>query len=112
MNQIKISIIMTVYETGFYLDEALKTIFDQSFQEFEIICVDDCSKDKLTRTILQEYQNKHENMKILWCEENIGSGNARNLGFSQAKGEYTIFLDADDMFTYDFLEKMYQCIKE
>lgn len=112
MNQIKISIIMTVYETGFYLDEALKTIFDQSFQEFEIICVDDCSKDKLTRTILQEYQNKHENMKILWCEENIGPGNARNLGFSQAKGEYTIFLDADDMFTYDFLEKMYQCIKK
>lgn len=112
MNQIKISIIMPVHNTGIYLEEALKTVFKQSLQEFELICVDDSSSDKQTKDILRSYQDRHDNMQIIWLESNVGAGIARNIGFSNAKGEYTIFLDADDLFAEDFLEKMYDCISE
>lgn len=101
---------MPVYNTGVYLEEALKTIFSQKFQSFELICVDDFSDDYLTKSILQSYNNKNENMKVIWLERNTGAGKARNIGFAKAIGEYTIFLDADDLFAEDFLEKMYQSI--
>lgn len=110
MNQIRISIIIPVYNTGVYLEEALKTVFSQKFRSFELICVDDFSDDYLTKNILQNYCDKYENMKVIWLERNAGAGNARNIGFSKATGEYTIFLDADDLFAEDFLEKMYNCI--
>ena len=105
-----ISIIMPVYNTGKYLGEALESIFSQSFLNFELICVDDSSNDELTKNILQTYQKQHENMQVIWLENNVGAGSARNIGFSKAKGEYTIFLDADDIFSKEFLEKMYQNI--
>lgn len=98
MNKIKISIIVPVHNTGVYLEESLESIFTQSFQEFEVICVDDASSDKLTREILHRYQCIYENMRVIWLEENIGAGEARNIGFDEAKGEYVIFLDADDVF--------------
>lgn len=110
MNQIKISIIMPIHNTGEYLRDALETIFTQSYQAFELICVDDLSSDELTKNILCAYQNRHKNMQVIWLENNVGAGVARNIGFSKVKGEYTVFLDADDMFATDFLEKMYQCI--
>lgn len=111
MDQIKISIIMPVYNTGEYLEEALRSLFSQSFQEFELICVDDSSDDILTRNLLSDYQNQHKNMRVIWLENNVGAGEARNIGFSKATGDYTIFLDADDLFAEEFLEKMYQCIE-
>lgn len=101
---------MPVYNTGKYLGEALESIFSQSFLNFELICVDDSSNDELTKNILQTYQKQHENMQVIWLENNVGAGSARNIGFSKAKGEYTIFLDADDIFSKEFLEKMYQNI--
>lgn len=110
MNKIKISIIVPVHNTGVYLEESLESIFTQSFQEFEVICVDDASSDKLTREILHRYQCIYENMRVIWLEENIGAGEARNIGFDEAKGEYVIFLDADDVFGNKLLEKMYQHI--
>lgn len=103
---------MPICNAGQYLDETLKTVFAQSFSAFELICVDDSSNDELTRNILYKYQNQHENMQVIWLESNVGAGKARNIGFSKAKGEYTIFLDADDLFAEQFLEKMYQCIIE
>lgn len=101
---------MPVHNTGIYLEEALKALFIQSFQKFELICVDDFSNDKLTKDILNQYQCRYEKMQVIWLEHNVGAGEARNVGFSKAKGEYAIFLDADDVFADDFLERMYQCI--
>lgn len=108
--QIKISIIMPVHNTGIYLKEALESVYAQSFHEFEIICVDDASSDKLTEDILQKYQLNHGNMRVVRLKDNVGAGEARNIGFMEAKGEYVIFLDADDIFAEELLEKMYQCI--
>lgn len=112
MKQIAISIVMPVYNAGIYLDEALKSIFRQSFQEFELICVDDASCDGITENILRSYQFQSEKMQIIRLEEHVGAGKARNIGFFRAKGEYVIFLDADDLFETDLLKKMYECIKK
>lgn len=108
----KISIIMPIRNPGMYLEEALRSIFAQTIQEFELICVDDASDDELTIQILKQYRHQYENMQVIRLDHNTGAGEARNIGFSKAVGEYTIFLDADDIFDENFLEKMYQCIRE
>ncbi len=110
VDSIKISIIMPVHNTGIYLEEALESIFLQSFREFELICVDDASTDKLTKEILMRYRSLHKNMYVIWLKENVGAGKARNIGFKKVQGEYVIFLDADDVFAEELLEEMYQCI--
>ncbi|GFI07889.1 putative glycosyltransferase EpsH [Lachnospiraceae bacterium] len=110
IDQVKISIIMPVHNSGKYLEEALETIFNQTFQEFELICVDDASSDPLTIHILEEYLKVYRNMQVIKLQNNLGAGEARNAGFLKAQGEYTIFLDADDLFAENFLEEMYQCI--
>ena len=108
--KVKISIVMPVHNTGVYLREALESIFNQSLQDFEVICVDDASDEEKTEDILLEYQSVHKNMCVIWLKENVGAGEARNIGFSFAKGEYVCFLDADDIFTEGLFEKLYRCI--
>lgn len=110
VNLIKISIIMPVHNTGAYLEEALESIFQQNFQAFELICVDDASTDELTKEVLKKYQSLYQNMYVIWLNENVGAGEARNTGFAKAQGEYVIFLDADDVFAGELLEEMYQSI--
>lgn len=105
-----ISIIMPVYNTGECLAEALNSLLRQSFRNFEILCVNDGSDDTCTNEILAEYEKKEERVSVLWLKEKAGAGEARNIGFAKAKGEYTIFLDADDIFREDMLEKMYETI--
>lgn len=108
---IKISIIMPVYNTGIYLEEAIKSIQNQSFQEWELICVNNNSSDQKTIEILEEWSNCDERIRVVF-EKEKGAGNARNLGLLISEGEYIIFLDADDIFDTSMLEKMYSCIQE
>ena len=103
---------MPVHNTGIYLEEALESVFAQSFREFEVICVDDASDDELTSDILSRFQKQYENMQVLKLGNNAGAGEARNRGLSQACGQYVIFLDADDVFAEDMLERMYQSVYE
>lgn len=110
MNQIKVSIVMPVYNTGAYLEEALASVFAQSFHEFELICVDDASDDEETGDILKRFQSRYENMQVLKMKNNAGAGEARNRGLLKARSEYVIFLDADDVFADNMLEQMYQSI--
>lgn len=109
-NLIKISVIMPVHNGGAYLRETLQSVFAQSLQQFELICVDDASDDIGTRSILQSFQDTYQNMRVIRLENLAGAAEARNIGFSQAQGEYTIFLDADDLFDVDLLGEMYRCI--
>lgn len=108
MSKPKISIIMPVHNTGIYLEECLESVFHQTFCDFELICVDDCSKDEETKKILNGYSLQHSNITILALEQNVGAGEARNIGFAKAQGEYVIFLDADDIFAEDMLKLMYE----
>ena len=107
--QTKISVVMPVYNCGKYLRESIDSLINQSFKDMELICVDDASDDFETRQILSEYSEKNMpfHFEIIMLNERTGAANARNLGFKNAKGIYTIFLDADDFFDRSFLERMY-----
>lgn len=102
---VKVSVIIPVYNSEAYLKECLESVIHQTLQNIEIICVDDGSTDA-SMNILQEYVQKDERFKILE-QRHLGGGAARNLGLKVAEGEYLSFLDSDDFFELDMLEKIY-----
>lgn len=107
-----ISIVMPVYNTGKYLEESIKSILLQSYTDFELICVDDCSRDKLTKEILCKYSEEDSRIKVLALERNVGAAEARNIGATHATGTYITFLDGDDVFHKDMLKKIYITIEK
>lgn len=102
---VKISVIIPVCNAESYLRECLDSLLMQTFKDFEIICVDDGSTDT-SLGILDEYVTKNSHLLVL-RQQNHGAGVARNKGLEVARGEYVIFLDADDFFAPDLLEKLY-----
>lgn len=107
---IKISIIMPVYNCEMYLKESINSVFKQTLEEWELICIDDGSNDD-SLYILNEYEKKDSRIKV-YTQQNRGAGIARNLGLKNAMGEYVAFLDADDFFyDNDALEDMYSICK-
>ncbi|MDY4032193.1 MAG: glycosyltransferase family 2 protein [Pyramidobacter sp.] len=102
---VKISVIIPVCNAESYLRECLDSLLMQTFKDFEMICVDDGSADT-SLGILEEYVTKDSPLLVL-RQQNRGAGVARNKGLEVARGEYAIFLDADDFFAPDLLEKLY-----
>jgi len=102
----KVSVIVPVYNASAYLKECLDSIVSQTLREIEIICVDDGSTDNSVE-ILNEYAQIDPRVSVI-CQENSSAGAARNNGLSRARGKYLSFLDSDDFFEPDMLEKAYQ----
>lgn len=102
---VKVSVIVPVYNVEKYLIQCLNSISMQTLQDIEIICVDDGSTDSSSH-ILKEYSRKEHRLRIIH-QENAGAGAARNTGLAAAAGKYLSFLDADDFFEPDMLEKAY-----
>ena len=99
MDQKLISVIMSVYNGEKYLVQAIDSILNQTYQNFEFIIIDDCSTDNSSH-ILQEYAKKDSRIKIIKKEKNIGIKGFienLNLGISIAKGKYIARMDADDI---------------
>lgn len=107
--QIKVSVIVPIYNAEAFLQPALDSILDQTLREIEVICVDDGSTDGSLK-IVKEYQKRDARIRIA-TQNNAGPGMARNNGLRRARGEYVAFLDADDFFALDFLEKMFETAK-
>lgn len=105
-----LSIIMPVYNTGKDLDESIPSILSQTYKNFELICVDDCSTDLLTKERLNYYEQSDEKITLICLEKNKGAAEARNIGFTYATGDYVMFLDADDRFAPNMLETLYDTI--
>lgn len=105
----KVSIIVPVFDTSSFLRECLDSLINQSFKDFEIICVNDCSTDN-SLEILQEYAEKDSRIKIINHEHNKGLSAARNSGINEAKGKYVAFVDSDDWVDLNFFEKLYNGI--
>ncbi|HBC47709.1 MAG TPA: hypothetical protein DEO84_02180 [candidate division Zixibacteria bacterium] len=95
-----ISVIIPTYNSAVYIEEALKSIFEQTYQDFEIIIVDDGSTDN-TRQILRKYG---ERIQYIF-QANGGPSSARNNGIRKARGKYIAFLDADDRWLPTKLQK-------
>lgn len=102
---VKVSVIIPVYNVEDYLKDCLNSLLSQTLQEFEVICVDDGSTD-MSLDILHEYKEKDSRMIVLH-QQNQFAGVARNKAIDIARGEYLLFLDADDFFEKDMLEKIY-----
>lgn len=111
LEKICVSIIVPVYNAEKYLPIMLESLLRQKLTNIEIICVDDGSSDTSLQ-IMRAYQQKDSRIIILQ-QDNAGAGIARNLGMSIAKGEYLLFLDADDVFDRNMCSAVYrQCIKK
>ncbi len=107
MNQIRVSAIIPVYNAEKTLSQCLDSVLFQSLKELEIIIVNDGSADGSKR-IIDDYQKDDERIRT-FEQDNKGSGPARNIGISSAKGEYISFLDADDKYPEkDVLKKLYE----
>ena len=102
----KVSIIIPVYNAEDYLARCLDSVCNQTLKDIEIICVNDCSKDK-SLEILNSYASKDKRIKVIDCKVNGGESVARNIGIDNATGEYLAFVDNDDVVDLDFYEKLY-----
>lgn len=103
--QPKASVIIPVYDVEKYLRQCLDSVLGQTLKEIEIICVDDGSTDK-SLEILLEYAAKDKRISVI-KQQNLFAGVARNAGLAVARGEFVLFLDSDDFFELNMLERMY-----
>ncbi|WP_225822943.1 bifunctional glycosyltransferase/CDP-glycerol:glycerophosphate glycerophosphotransferase [Streptomyces naphthomycinicus] len=94
----RFSLIVPCFKVQGFLRECLDSVLQQSFGDFELIAVDDCSPDGCG-AILDEYAERDPRMKVLHLPENVGLGRARNAGLPEATGDYLFFLDSDDTLT-------------
>lgn len=110
MPQVKISVIVPVYNVEKFLPECLDSLKKQTLRELEFICVNDGSPDG-SLEILNRYAAEDERFLVV-SQENGGLSAARNTGLKYAKGEYVYFIDSDDLIAPDHLENMYDSAKK
>ena len=106
----KVSVIVPVYNVEKYLDVCLDSLINQTFDDFEIICINDGSTDSCLN-ILRQYAKLDRRIKI-FSQKNLGLSAARNAGMKQANGEYIVFVDSDDFLSPVALEKMHTNMSE
>ena len=97
MRNPSISIIMPLYNAAKYLEESINSIRKQTFEDFELICMNDASTDD-TLEILRHFRKNDARIKIFSNEERKGAAFSRNRGMKEAGGTYLSFLDGDDIF--------------
>ena len=108
----EISVIIPIYNAEKFIARCLESVLRQSFQSYEIICVNDCSPDG-SREIILEYVKKYsQKIRFLENEKNTGPGLCRDWGVKEANGRYVTFIDSDDYIADDFLKTYYDEIKK
>lgn len=93
----KVSVVMSVYNGSCYLREAVESILNQTFTDFEFIIIDDCSTEPQVGEILSQYEQQDQRIKLLQNETNLGLTKSLNKGLAKAQGEYIARMDADDI---------------
>jgi glycosyltransferase involved in cell wall biosynthesis len=101
----KVSVVITCYNYGLYVSEAIESVLDQTFKDFEVIVIDDGSTDD-TLLVMEQYRSYQEIRYIR--QENQGQPKAKNRGIAESKGEFVAFLDADDIWLPEKLELQLQ----
>lgn len=102
----KISIIIPFYNVENYIIDCINSVKAQTFTDFECILIDDKSSDNSLRNAIETINNDVR-FKIIVHKENLRQGGARNTGIKNANGDWIVFLDSDDEWKSNFLEKMY-----
>lgn len=106
ISDIKVSIIVPVYNVELYLEKCLLSLVNQTLQDIEILVVNDGSKDQ-SQQIIEKFQREYPNKIFGFIKENGGLSDARNFGIERAKGEYLGFVDSDDYVSETMFEEMY-----
>lgn len=99
-----VSVITPTYNSEKFLEDTIKSVLNQTYKNFEMIIVDDCSSDN-TLVIAKNYSDNDKRVKFYKLEENSGAAVARNKAIELAKGKYIAFLDSDDLWDSTKLEK-------
>ncbi len=105
-----VSIIMPSYNTAKYISESILSILNQSYPNWELIIVDDCSTDKMD-AVIQSFL-KDNRIKYLKNDTNLGAALSRNRALKEAKGDWIAFLDSDDIWLKDKLLKQLEFMKD
>lgn len=103
------SIIMPAYNNEKYIAQAIESVLKQRYQNWELIIINDCSTDS-TEEIIKKYLLKDTRIKLMNLTKNKGVFNARNIGIQNAKGKNIAFLDADDIWEKEKLQKQVQIL--
>ena len=98
-----VSIIMPSYNTAKYITNSIESVLNQTYKNWELIIIDDCSTDN-TDEIIKKY-NSENRIKYIKNEKNSGAAISRNRGLKEAKGKWIAFLDSDDLWNEEKLEK-------
>ena len=106
----KISVIVPIYNTEEYLSQCLDSVINQTFEDIEIICVNDGSTDN-SLEILKEYQENYPYIKLV-NHEHKGPSASRNIGMEYSDGDYILFLDSDDYLDLNAIEELYNLMEE
>lgn len=106
-----VSVITPVFNCEKYIERTMNSVFSQTYKNIEIVLVDDQSKDK-SAEIIKKYQIDHPEIVYYLQPENKGAGYARNKALELAKGQYVAFLDSDDLWTPEKIEKQINLMKQ
>lgn len=109
----EISVIMSVYNTKpDYLSEAIESILQQSYEDFEFIIIDDGTSNKETLGVLEKYKKRDSRIRLIVNQTNIGLTRSLNIGLQTAQGRYIARMDSDDISHYRRLEKQYDYMEQ
>jgi len=106
-----VSIITPAYNSEDFISSTIDSVLDQTYKNFELIIVDDCSNDN-TKNIVSNYLKADNRIQYYRFDKNYGAAAARNLAIEKAKGKYIAFLDADDLWDQDKLTKQIKYMEE
>ena len=104
-NKPLVSVIMPVYNAEKYLDRSISSVINQTYDNLEILLIDDCSTDN-SYNILKEYAKKDKRIKVFHNQENQHVSETRNVGIRNSTGKYLYFIDSDDFIDNDYIEHL------
>ena len=104
MESALVSVIIPTFNSAQFIAEAIQSVQKQTYANWEIIVIDDCSTDR-TVAIISEFRANDNRIQLYQLSVNCGTGTARNLGLDKARGKYIAFLDSDDLWKSHKLEK-------
>lgn len=111
MKEDLVSIVIPVYNAEKYIQDTIKTVEEQTYKNWELLLVNDCSTDN-SKEEIKKYEKEDNRIRLIDLKENSGAAIARNTGMKEAKGKYIAFLDADDLWDKQKLEKQIKFMKK
>ena len=107
----KVSVITPVYNSSRFIEQSIRSVLDQTYDDLELILVDDCSSDN-SASLINDFVKKDSRVRFIQLDVNSGAAVARNRGIEEASGRYLAFLDSDDLWLPEKLEHQVRYMQE